>query len=160
MSIDQLNQLDKSDLVRQLQTCCSSEQWSLSLAESAPFRDLPDLLEKSTRCWSRVSQAELMSALKGHPPIGVLKKGFSEEEQRQVQGSDHHILEALKDKNEQYQKQFGFVFLICATGKSGAEILRSLNSRLENSKETELAIASAQLNEINNIRLTKLTDSM
>lgn len=151
--------MNKNELATEFLKCCASEQWSGSLAELSPYTDPEDLFEKSSRCWFKINKSELMSALAEHPPIGVLKKGFSEQEQKGIQGSSEQILIEIREKNREYQEKFGFVFLICATGKSGNEILESLKIRLNNNKDTELEIASGQLNDINKIRLQKLLDS-
>ncbi len=76
-----------------------------------------------------------------------------------AQKADAATLTALADANRSYQVRFGHIFLICATGKSSKEILKSLQQRLSNDPETELRIAAEQQRKITRLRLEKLLTS-
>ena len=74
-------------------------------------------------------------------------------EQQKVTGDA--VKTALAEANRKYENRFGHIFIVCATGKSGAEILAILRRRLENDKETELREAAEQQRQITQIRLKK-----
>jgi 2-oxo-4-hydroxy-4-carboxy-5-ureidoimidazoline decarboxylase len=57
-----------------------------------------------------------------------------------------------------YEKKFGYIFIVCATGKTAEEMLALLNERLKNDPEAELLIAAKEQNKITRLRLEKLLD--
>ncbi|HQW00201.1 MAG TPA: 2-oxo-4-hydroxy-4-carboxy-5-ureidoimidazoline decarboxylase, partial [Bacteroidia bacterium] len=54
------------------------------------------------------------------------------------------------------EKKFGYIFIVCATGKSAQEMLELLKKRLPNSPEAELKIAAREQNKITHLRIDKL----
>jgi 2-oxo-4-hydroxy-4-carboxy-5-ureidoimidazoline decarboxylase len=80
---------------------------------------------------------------------------WSAEEQQNVAASEDEIQSALADANQEYERRFGRVFIVCATGKSASEMLRILRRRLRNNEELELREAAEEQRKITNIRLKK-----
>ena len=110
-------------------------------------------------------ETALIKAFEHHPQIGdldTLKKKFSNTytlaaaEQHETTQAPRHILRELSDYNRRYFEKFGFIFIICATGKSAKEMLHSLKTRIENQREQEIEIASKEQIKITCLRLKKL----
>ena len=111
---------------------------------------IQDLIEKASRCWSEMSEADILEAFSGHPRIGDVKDlekkyGSSPiEEQASVRIAKTRTLELLKVKNDEYLEKFGFIFIVFATGKT-ARRCSGFESRLGNSRETELENGAREL---------------
>jgi 2-oxo-4-hydroxy-4-carboxy-5-ureidoimidazoline decarboxylase len=71
--------------------------------------------------------------------------------------ADAQTRAALRARNLAYTARFGFTFIVCASGKSAAELLTALEARLRNAPEVELQIAAQQQAQITALRLAKLT---
>ena len=106
-----------------------------------------------------------MEAFAHHPKIGDLKgleekfastKAWAGAEQAGVQQAGKQIVEEMAKLNEDYEKKFGFIFIVCATGKTAEEMLALLQSRLPNNYKEELRIAMMEQNKITRLRLHKL----
>jgi 2-oxo-4-hydroxy-4-carboxy-5-ureidoimidazoline decarboxylase len=82
--------------------------------------------------------------------------GWSSQEQAGVSGADAAVREALAEGNARYEAAFGHIYLACATGRSGTELLAFLRARLGNDRETEWGVVASELAKINQIRLGKL----
>ena len=82
--------------------------------------------------------------------------GWASGEQGAVAEASEETLKALAKGNEDYEKKFGFIFIVCATGKSAEEMLELLQERLSNDIEHEMVIAMDEQNKITQIRLQKL----
>ena len=76
-----------------------------------------------------------------------------------AQKAPQETLAVLAAANEAYEATFGHVFLICATGKSSEQILKSLQERLGHDAETEMRIAGEEQRKITRLRLEKLLGS-
>ncbi len=133
-----------------------------------PFTDEPQLFENADRFWTRLGRKEWLRAFRHHPPIGSKRarskqsnaaRQMSAREQLAAAQSSPETLAAMHAANHAYQTTFGYVFLICATGKSAEEILDSLRERLANSAEAELRVAAEEHRKITRLRLEKLLNS-
>ena len=83
-------------------------------------------------------------------------KEWASNEQSGVNEASDTILNELANRNEEYEKKFGFIFIVCATGKSASEMLELLNKRLPNTPDTEIKIAAREQNKITHLRINKL----
>lgn len=161
-----LNNLDANAATAVFQRCCGSSRWAAAMAASRPFTDLEHLHRAADLRWAEASRADVLEAFGHHPKIGAdidsLRQKFSatatwsEGEQRGVAQANEAVLLGLRDGNVAYEKRFGYIFIVCATGKSAAEMLEILNSRIDNDPETEFAIARGEQAKITHIRLDKL----
>ena len=154
-----LNALPDSDAVELLLGCCSAPGWARRVAGRRPFRSVDDLLAAADAAWAAREPGELDAAMAGHPRIG--ERGLSEQSQREQSGvgSDPGVAQALREANAAYEKRFGHVFLICATGRGPDEILAELRRRMAHDPATELEVAAAEIGKINALRLRKLADA-
>lgn len=125
-----------------------------------PFRSAGMFLEKATKAWyDECDGKDWRESFTHHPKIGdkkSLAEKFAGKEQAGVASATEEITEALGRSNEEYEKRFGFIFIVCATGKSATEMLRLLTSRLSNTRDDELRIAMGEQHKITLIRFGKL----
>lgn len=146
--------------VEQLLTVCHSARWARAIVDSRPYPDLPALQSAAESVWQQqMEPADWREALDGHPRIGESggsSAAFSRQEQAGMSGADDALRAAIADGNEVYERRFGHVFLIAAAGRSPAEILANLRSRLGNDPEEELRVAADEHRRITTLRLQKL----
>jgi 2-oxo-4-hydroxy-4-carboxy-5-ureidoimidazoline decarboxylase len=165
MTLQELNDLDKQVRLEKLLTCCGSQTWANGLNELFPCLSISELVEKSDACWEKVGREDILEAFNHHPKIGDISslekkfattKDWAGNEQSGVNAASQDVLYQLKKGNDDYEEKFGYIFIVCATGKSASEMLEILMSRIPNSLEKELPIAAAEQNKITHIRLHKL----
>jgi 2-oxo-4-hydroxy-4-carboxy-5-ureidoimidazoline decarboxylase len=145
-----------------LTTCCGSTRWVERMLERRPFGNHEALLTAARSEWFALSPNDWREAFTHHPKIGdreSLRARFpatadlSAREQRGVAGASDATLDALAEGNRAYEQKFGYIFIVCATGKSADEILTQLTKRLLNDPETELRIAAGEQAKITELRL-------
>ena len=165
MTISELNALQKEVLFDALFRCCGSSNWANQLSNRAPFGSLEALIENSDMIWNRCSEEDGMEAFTHHPKIGDLEslerkfaatKQWAGGEQAGVNAADKQTLIALAEGNAAYEQKFGFIFIVCATGKTAAQMLTILQERLRNPLADEIKIAMNEQNKITHLRLEKL----
>ena len=165
MTLHELNILPKEQLKEELFKCCGSKTWVEKMLPFFPADDMVELLNDAEDQWYECSQEDWLEAFTHHPKIGdveSLKKKFAStaqwagNEQGAVKEASEETLKALAKGNEEYEKKFGFIFIVCATGKSAGEMLMLLDSRLPNTREQEISIAMEEQNKITLLRLQKL----
>jgi len=163
MTLEALNGLDERRLREVLSGCCGSEAWVRGMMDVFPVRDVPALLEAAGRIWHACSPKDWLDAFDHHPRIGDMKAlrekyagtGASAEQAGALDASVK-VLEALADGNRVYEGKFGYIFIVCATGKTAGEMLGLLRARLGNDPERELVIAMGEQEKITELRLKKL----
>lgn len=166
MAIDDLNELPEEQLRRELHACCGSWRWVENVAFDRPFGDAEALHGSANRAADRLGREDWLEAFGHHPRIGDVEAlrqrfgarsgGWSEGEQAGAQGAAESVLARLAEGNRRYEQRFGYLYIVCATGKSADEMLELLESRLGNDAETELRIAAAEQRKITRLRLDKL----
>ncbi|MBF6060073.1 2-oxo-4-hydroxy-4-carboxy-5-ureidoimidazoline decarboxylase [Nocardia terpenica] len=143
--------------VELLLSCCSSPVWAGEVAAARPVGSVEALLAAADAALAELSEDELDRALAGHPRIGATPDtAASAREQAGVAGAPDAVRAALAAGNRAYEQRFGHVYLVCATGRSAAELLDILRARLHNDPHTERGIVRAELAKINHIRLRRL----
>ena len=137
--------------------CCGSSRWARQMAAQRPFRHLQHLCKAAEQTASQLSTDDWLEAFAAHPKIGDRSgSNWSKQEQSRAGTASEAARAELSRLNQQYVDQFGFIFIICATGKSAGEILASLRQRLGHSREAEIEQAAAEQRLITKIRLRKL----
>jgi allantoicase len=166
--IERFNRLSSAHARKALHDCCGSKQWVERMIAQRPFRSVKDLLETADKTWTDLSGKDWLEAFRHHPPIGGTRangkqssvaRKWSSGEQSTAQKAAPATLVALTAANRAYQKTFGHVFLICASGKTSEEVLKNLEARLSNNRESELRIAAEEQRKITRLRLEKLLGS-
>jgi 2-oxo-4-hydroxy-4-carboxy-5-ureidoimidazoline decarboxylase len=165
MTLHALNILPKEELKEALFKCCGSTIWVSKMLTIFPTDDLVELEEDAEEKWYECTEADWKEAFTHHPKIGdieSLKKKFAATanwaagEQNGAALASQQILEALAKGNDEYEKKFGYIFIVCATGKSAEEMLALLQARLSNNQKDEIKIAADEQNKITKLRLEKL----
>ena len=132
-----------------------------------PFESLDQLITIADRVWWALEPRDWLEAFRSHPKIGEQKaaaavsddaKRWSEAEQSGVTNATTQTMQALAELNQKYEEKFGYIFIVCATGKSSAEMLTILRGRLENDRDEELRSAAAEQAKITKLRLQKLVE--
>jgi 2-oxo-4-hydroxy-4-carboxy-5-ureidoimidazoline decarboxylase len=164
---ERLNALQLSAAHAALARCCGSTRWVERMLEHRPYASTPALLELADRVWSSLDRDDYLEAFSHHPQIGAdlaeLQKKFastsawSAAEQAGAGNANRATLEALRDGNRAYLERFGYIFIVCATGKSATEMLELLHARLANDPAGELKNAAAEQAKITQLRLEKLS---
>ena len=163
--LDRLNAADADAAKAELMRCCGSTRWAEAMLRARPFRGPAELFAAAETAWAKTSEADWREAFTHHPRIGDVSKlrekfaataSWSSQEQKGVSGAGEETLQALAAGNREYEARFGFIFLVCATGKSAEEMLALLRARLPNPPAEELRIAAAEQAKITRIRLEKL----
>ena len=159
ITLDELNRLPAPVASQVLSTVCSSERWIGGLLAGRPYPTLEALIARSDAAVGALTEADLRSALEGHPRIGdarAVSPGWSGQEQAGVAVDDAELMRALAVGNTAYEQRFGHIYLVCASGRSGRELLELLLDRLRNDSAAEWRVVAAELAKINQIRLRKL----
>jgi len=164
-SVAWLNALEPKEAEPEFLKCCGSKSWARRMVKERPFSDLNDLLGQADRIWWSLAAADWLEAFRSHPKIGEKKaeqeqsaaaKSWSEQEQAGTRDSARGTMEALAVGNREYAERFGYIFIVCATGKSSEEMLAILQERLHNSPNDELRVAAEEQLKITHLRLQRL----
>jgi 2-oxo-4-hydroxy-4-carboxy-5-ureidoimidazoline decarboxylase len=157
--LDAFNAWPAEQAERELLACCTCPRWAAEVASGRPYRTADEILARSDEAAARLDQANLEQALAGHPRIGAAAtSASSRREQAGVHGADPATIQALADGNAAYERRFGHIYLVCATGRSAAELLALLQERLGHDPGTEWGVVRRELGKINRIRLRRLLE--
>ena len=158
------NDLDPAEAAKEILACCGAKAWAEELASKRPFDDEAALLIASDEVWRGLGIPDWLEAFQSHPKIGESRAAipagghsvaWSQQEQKNVAVAQEDIKAELAEGNSEYEKKFGFIFIVCATGKSAPEILEILKQRLQNGKDKELKEAAEEQRQITQLRLRK-----
>jgi 2-oxo-4-hydroxy-4-carboxy-5-ureidoimidazoline decarboxylase len=165
MGIENLNKLDNETRLKELLKCCGSNKWASILNSKFPFDNFENLIEESDKIWFSLEKEDFLEAFSHHPKIGdvenLAKKfpntaSLSQSEQSGVNNANTKILEELAKENDYYEKKFGYIFIVCATGKTASEMLEIIKTRKKNNEIDEIKIAAEEQSKITKVRLSKL----
>lgn len=165
MNVAALNAMPAAEAELQLLTCCGAPRWAREMTERRPFRGAPDLLEAADACWWSLTSAEWLEAFRHHPRIGgqraaagqsEAERKWSAGEQAGAAAASADLRDALRRANDAYEQRFGYIFIVCASGKTGEEMLAMLRARMPNDPNTELRVAAEEQRRITHLRLHKL----
>jgi OHCU decarboxylase len=159
--LQRLNALAPDGAEALLLTCCGSNDWAQAVAEARPFHTFEELLATADRVWWSLDRLDWLEAFASHPEIGDQEgTSWSRAEQAGAHQSSPATLDELHRLNAEYVSRFGHTFIICATGKTGDDMLATLKERLGNDPETELRIAAEEQRQIMHLRLSKLVHTI
>ena len=167
MRLDDLNRFPESDAADALRRCCGADAWVQAMCAARPFRDRAHLLRAAEGTAEGLSRDDWLEAFGSHPRIGdrdalrsrlASTAAWASEEQRGAGTASESVLDRLARGNEEYLRRFGYIFIVCATGKSAEEMLALLEARLANDATRELAIAAGEQRRITRLRLEKLVE--
>lgn len=156
------NGLADDTLIDELMACCAVPEWARQVAASRPFAGVDALLHTADVVLAALHWSQVSRALLAHPRIGERAIGsgrdanWSRDEQDAAASDDQRIQQGLVAGNVAYEKRFGHVFLICATGLSAVRLLDALTERLSNDDATERSVVYEELRKIVALRIKKL----
>ena len=157
MRLDDLNALDAASAERELLRCCGSTRWAREMAAARPFADIDTMIRTSDQISASLDRADWLEAFAAHPRIGESPDSpWAAAEQSGGLGAPDDLRRRLATRNRLYEATFGYIFIVCATGKSADEMLSLLEQRLTNEECRELAVAADEQRKITNLRLAKL----
>ena len=160
-----LNSLPAAEAETELLQCCGSRRWAQQVIEARPFTSLDTLFASANEIWWSLDRNDWLEAFRSHPKIGAKKAAaqvstqahqWSGQEQADVATASEEIVDSLATLNRAYEEKFGFIFIICATGKTSSEMLSALRERLDHDPVDELPIAAAEQSKITVLRLHTL----
>ena len=165
MTITEFDQLAQEKKKVLLEQCCGSSAWTNKMLDSLPVGNLSELLDLAEEKWHECNRKDWLEAFEHHPMIGdinSLKKKYAStltlatHEQSGVNSATEELLKELAETNKAYKNKFGYIFIVCASGKSAEQILQLITQRITNDTETEIKIAMEEQNKITKLRLEKL----
>jgi 2-oxo-4-hydroxy-4-carboxy-5-ureidoimidazoline decarboxylase len=165
LNLQHLNQLDIDAASEAFSKCCTASNWINQMVKARPFECQDSLKETAKIIWQSMMDSDYMEAFEGHPKIGdpeSLKEKYrnthdlASAEQSSMQQATDEVIEELAKLNVEYEIKFGFIFIVCATGKSAEEMRNLIKNRIDNDPEEELNIAAKEQEKITDIRLENL----
>ena len=165
--LKQLNQAAEEAATAAFLNCCGSQTWARMMTEARPFADVAALIKQAGQIWLNLDVQDWLEAFAAHPKIGARKHApkqqaqsaeWSRGEQSGTRGATDSVLVALAEANRLYEEKFGYIFIVCATGKSAEEMLALCKERLNNDGDVEIRIAADEQRKITEIRLKKLLE--
>ncbi|HYK29657.1 MAG TPA: 2-oxo-4-hydroxy-4-carboxy-5-ureidoimidazoline decarboxylase [Streptosporangiaceae bacterium] len=151
------NELPAAAAKEQMIACCSSPPWADAMEAGRPYPSVDDAIARSAQIVARLTDEDLAAALAGHPRIGDRQaQGRSRQEQSGAMAATGATRQALAAANVEYEQRFGHIYLVCASGRTGDELLELCRNRLSNDSSTEWQVVRGELQQINEIRLRKL----
>ena len=165
-SFEELNHMSTEQARAELTRCCGARRWVDAVLAERPWSSQDVLYQSADTVWDTMERVDILEAFTHHPRIGAdleaLREKFASTaswsggEQAGVSEADESTLIALRDGNRAYEERFGYIFIVCASGKSAGEMLALLKERLGNDPANELAIAAGEQAKITRLRLEKL----
>lgn len=164
-ALARLNALAAADAEREFLQCCGAQAWARAMVAQRPFADVEELLMTADQTWWASSARDWQEAFASHPKIGERKaaraqdkqaQSWSEQEQADAHDAEQATLDELAAANRVYEEKFGHIFIVCATGKTAAQMLALLGARLANDPGIELRNAADEQRKITRLRLEKL----
>jgi 2-oxo-4-hydroxy-4-carboxy-5-ureidoimidazoline decarboxylase len=164
MNLARINARPEDEARAEFLRCCGSQHWAEAMAALRPFASETALFSAAERIWWELPHADWREAFAAHPQIGDVDQlrarfaataAWSAHEQAGVAAASEETLRRLAAGNRAYEERFGYIFIVCATGKSAAEMLALLEQRLLNSPEREWIIAADEQSRITRLRLER-----
>jgi OHCU decarboxylase len=154
MRLDELNTLDDRAAAAALLSCCGSERWAQRMAAARPFADAAAMAAAADRIWASMDPADWLQAFAAHPRIGErTRSDWEAREQSGVAAADAADFDSL---NHDYEARFGYIFIVCAAGRSAGDLRAALERRLRNDPGDELREAVEEQRQITQLRLARL----
>ena len=163
-----LDDLSGAEAAARLRVCCGSHRWVEGMLAGRPFGSAQRARDEADRIWNGLAREDWLEAFDHHPRIGETKAAVAQDargaalsssEQGAVASADAQVKRELADVNAAYERRFGYIYIVCASGKSAEELLKIAHARLENAPERELRVAAEEQRKIMQLRLAKLLET-
>ncbi len=163
MTLAEFNALPPASAQAKLMDCCGCERWAAAVSARRPFANADALFDAADHDWRSLEGPDWLAAFSHHPQIGEKAASGSDSHRRWAASEQSGARDAAEDVktrmaegNRSYLNKFGYIYIVCATGKSAEEMLALLEDRLHNDPARELPIAAEQQRQITRLRLQKL----
>jgi OHCU decarboxylase len=132
-----------------------------------PFFSRDAVLRAADDEWNSLDERDWLEAFSHHPRIGETTaaagggptaRAWSASEQSAVASASDEMRIGLARLNDEYEERFGFIYIVCAAGRSAGELLEFARKRMHNDRDTELRVAAEEQRKITRLRLEKLLD--
>ena len=154
-----LSDLPEAEARAALRACCGAGRWVERMLTQRPFKNADEVFASAERIWWDIGREDWLEAFAAHPRIGERTgDAAAAREQAGAETAGVATKAALAEANRAYEARFGYIYIVCAAGKSGEEMLALCRTRLANPPETELRIAAEEQLKITRLRLTKLLE--
>jgi OHCU decarboxylase len=163
--VARLDALPPAEAEAALQACCGSRAWVSAVASGRPYGDAAALYAAAESSWWALEPDDWLEAFRAHPRIGERKAQAAQDarasdwaagEQSGMDAAGDSVRDALAEGNRAYEARFGYIYIVCATGREPGEMLEMLRARLHNDAHTEIRVAAEEQRKITRLRLDKL----
>jgi 2-oxo-4-hydroxy-4-carboxy-5-ureidoimidazoline decarboxylase len=167
ITVEELNVLAAERALELFQACCGASRWVDAMVSRRPFFSREAVLQAADDEWTVLEEPDWLEAFSHHPRIGetasvaggsATARAWSVSEQSGVAMAGRDARIGLARLNQDYLRRFGFIYIVCATGKSADELLDLAKRRIGNDRDTELRVAAEEQRKITRLRLEKLLD--
>ena len=158
MTIRELNTATPQQFSKLMLDCCGSERWVHAMLLRRPFRDFSSLEDAASHIWWSLDPADWLEAFSKHPRIGehANPNSWSADEQSGMNTAGGALSTLMTELNRRYEEKFGWMFIVCATGKTAEQMRDMLENRLTNDSAAEVRVAACEQAMITALRLKKL----
>ena len=163
-----LDDLSPDEAAARLRVCCGSHRWVERMLAVRPFTSAHHARDAADRIWNGLDRGDWLEAFDHHPRIGETNAAIAQDargaalsssEQSGLAVAEASIKRQLAKVNDDYERRFGYIYIVCAAGKSAEELLAIARSRLSNDPDTELRVAAEEQRKIMQLRLAKLLET-
>lgn len=152
MTLASFNAAPAGAAMADMLACCGSPRFARAMTSGRPYAAPDAALAAVDAVFESMTWDDVLQAMNGHPRIGDRVSGTFAVEQSGVADASRAALAA---GNREYEDRFGHVFLICATGLSGDQMLAALRERLTHNEQEERAVVFTELRAITRLRVSK-----
>jgi len=164
MTLHELNALTSDAAAREFLRCCGSSRWARAMAAARPFATIQAMTDAADNIWNGLEPRDWLEAFGAHPRIGDAEgsgrsgrsEAWAQQEQSGAREVSDAVRERLRNANRAYEARFGYIFIVCATGRSAGEMLSNLEQRLANDPDDEIRVAGEEQRKIMRVRMEKL----
>ena len=168
ITVAELDAMPESQAGERLKECCGASRWVSAMLSRRPFGSHDAVFSAASEIWKSLGPSDWLEAFSHHPRIGEGKSAmprtrtgseWAASEQAGMQRANDQVRDALAAANRAYEKRFGHIYIVCATGKSADEMLALARERLRNDADVELRIGAEEQRKITEVRLERLLSS-
>jgi 2-oxo-4-hydroxy-4-carboxy-5-ureidoimidazoline decarboxylase len=163
MTVHELDRLTKAAATEVLSSCCGSREWITGMVSRRPFGSIGRVKLEAEQVWYGLSRKDWLEAFSHHPRIGETRdtqnqqgRAWSAREQAGVAGAVESVRRELERVNQAYEARFGYIYIVCASGRSAEALLELAHERLRNEPDDELSVAAHEQLKITLLRLDRL----
>ena len=165
LTVEQLDTLPAAEAAFKLAACCGSKTWIARMVAKRPYGSRDGLFAAAEDVARTLQHGDWLDAFAHHPRIGEKNAAahvsadaasWASNEQSAASTADRDVQTDLAAANAEYEKRFGFIFIVSANGRSAEQILSALRERLSNDSHAEIFVAAREQQKITRLRLEKL----